>query len=571
MPARVLDLVGEAGGDDAALVKLGGLLTDLTPDQLRDWSSKLTPADVQIVERALARVAGQGWRATPATMMCHFDPSKKLWRYVKLLGESFRDAADGVDPHQIWMLPSQYGKTTQLMWGVLWLLDRDPTLRIMYLAYDADRAVDEGRKARDLAEKHVDELSFTVRRDARSSGDWKTDAGGGLYSTGIRGAITGFPQDVLLLDDLIKGWLAAHSPTERDTAWNVYRSQARLRVQSSQSPIICAGTRWHEDDPQARLMAASEEEGGDQWKVVRLPAIAEAPTPDSPDPLLRQADPLGRAPGEVLEPERFDEAEVRARLVILGSYLAAAMEQQRPAPEEGTEIMRAWWRLYDEAPPAFDSALTSWDVKMKDKEAGDYVVGQAWGRTGTNFFLLDQLRGQWNFVTTKTAIMLMAVRHPDISRHVIENTGLGPEVMQELRRAQPNYEVSEEVRSLLGITEDELPKVNALFRRGLTGLLPENPKGDKTVRARAQVPLVEAGNVHLPRTRAFTETFVGEAAAFPNGTNDDQVDTWSQAMKRLRTGTGVVTAVAKDKINKPRPGARSTSTGRTVGRPRGRY
>lgn len=564
MPARI-----PGRPDDDELAALGEMLTGLTPAELKDWSSGLDADGVEIVERALALVAGQGWRATPATMMCHFDTSKRLWRYVRLLGEAFRDAADGVDPHQIWMLPSQYGKTTQLMWGVLWLLDRDPTLRIMYLAYDADRAVDEGRKARDLAEQHAADLSFTVRRDARSAGDWKTDQGGGLYSTGIRGAITGFPQDVLLLDDLLKGWLAAHSPAEREFAWNVYRSQARMRVQSSKNPIIVVGTRWHEDDPQARLMEAAEEPNADQWRVIRLPAIAEAPTPDAPDPLLRQPDPLGREPGEVLEEERFDLAEVQARHAALGSYLTAAMEQQRPAPEEGTEILRAWWRYYDELPPAFDASLTSWDMKLKDKEAGDYVVGQAWGRTGTDFWLIDQLRGQWNQPTTKVAIVLMAVRHPEIGRHIIENTGNGPEVMEALRAPQPDYEVSDDIRSLLGMTDAEVLLVSAVFRTGLPGLLPENPKGDKHVRVRAQVGLVESGHVHLPMHRAFSETFVIEAAAFPNGAYDDQVDTWSQAMRRLRAGSGVVSKTkAAEQVGKPKPSSRARQT---VGRMRARY
>lgn len=562
MPAREIS--------PGRLAAFGVQLTTLTPVELRNFTAGLVAHDVDIVERALALVAGEGWRATPATMMCHLDDTKRLWRYVRLLGESFRDAASGIDPHQIWMLPSQYGKTSSLMWGVLWLLDRDPTLRIMYLAYDADKAIDEGRKARDLAEKHADQLGFTIRRDARSASDWKTIEGGGLYSTGIRGAITGFPQDVLLLDDLIKGWQAAHSEAERDFVWNVYRSQARLRVQSSDNMIIAAGTRWHEDDPAARLMRASEDEYGDQWKVIRLPAFAEAPTPDSTDPLLRQPDPLGRAPGEVLEPERFPEREVRARAVILSSYLAAAMEQQRPAPEEGTEIMRGWWKWYAQLPPAFDAAITSWDMKLKDKETGDFVVGQAWGRTGSDYWVIDSMRGQWNQATTKTAIILMAVRHPNIATHVIENTGNAPEVMAELRRAQPGYEVSEEVRSQLGITDTEVDAVNMMFQRGLPGMLPETPKGDKHVRMRAQVGIIEAGNVHVPLDTLWADGLVNEAAAFGSGaTHDDQVDAMSQALKRLRVGTGTATSTAaQDRIGKPKPSSRARAS---IARPGSRY
>lgn len=475
-----------------------------------------------------------GWQSTPATM-AHFltGGEFKLWRYARLLGERFRDAAMGDDPHQIWELPSQYGKTSHLMWGVLWLLDRDPSLRIMYVSYDADRAVDEGGRARDLATDHAAMLRFRLRPDRRARGMWATDQGGSLYCTGIRGAITGFPQDVLLLDDLIKGWQAAHSAAERETVWSVYRSQIRLRAQSSTNPIILAGTRWHEDDIAARLMATSDTEGGDEWSVLRLPAIAEAANPNDPDPLLRGPDPLGREPGEVLEAERFPPEEVRARQVVLGSYLWSAMEQQRPAPEEGGEIKRAWWQLDDRMPSTADAWVTSWDLKLTDRESGSFVVGQAWARTGPDFWCVDQLRGQWNQATAANAIALMSVRFPHIMTHVVENKGNAPEVITALQTRMVGYEVDDEMAGALGMTDDERERVQALRRRGVSGIVPNPVKGDKATRARAVSGYIEAGNVHLPRHGSWVPGFLDESSAFPNGSHDDQVDAWSQALGRL--------------------------------------
>jgi hypothetical protein len=48
-------------------------------------------------------------------------------------------------------------------------------------------------------------------------------------------------------------------------------------------------TRWHRDDLAGRLLKQEPE----QWEVVSLPALAEA------------GDPLHRAEGEALWPERF--------------------------------------------------------------------------------------------------------------------------------------------------------------------------------------------------------------------------------------------------------------------------
>lgn len=572
---------------DDRLTDLGNLLTSLGEFDAKELTrllARVPPQLVDVVERAIAQVSDAGWRATPATMAAHFDTAYRRWPYVDLLARRFAQAFRGVDPHQVWNLPSQYGKTTGLMWGVIWALDQDPTLRIMYVSYDADRAVDVGGNARDLIEQHSADLSYGLRADRRARGMWKTTAGGGLYCVGVNGGITGFPADALLLDDLIKGWQAAHSEAQRGHVMNVYRSQIRMRVQANDDPIIVAGTRWHEDDPSGVLTKEAEKDpDADQFVVTRLPAIAEAPDPTNVDPLLREPDPLGRAPGDVLEPERFPEREVRARARTLGSYLAAAMEQQRPAPEEGGEIRRGWWRWDDAPPPRFDDAVTSWDMKLKDKETGDFVVGQTWGRTGIDYWCVDQLRGQWNFVTTVVAIALLAVRHPYVRRHVIENTGNGPEVMVELRRPKPGYVISEEVRSQLGITDDELPMVERLLRNGMPHVMAENVKGSKTVRMRAHTPKIEAGNVHLLR-RPYADSIVNEAAAFPTGNNDDQVDAMSQALKRLQQGEAQAKPPPDRKVGKPSPGARSgpgstTTGGRAsvggrggarIGRPRGR-
>jgi phage terminase large subunit-like protein len=176
-------------------------------------------------------------------------------------------------------------------------------------------------------------------------------------------------------------------------------------------------------------------------------------------------------------------------------------------------------------------------MKLKDKEAGDYVVGQCWWRVGGGYWLTEQLRGQWNEATTVNAIALLAVRHPEIKRHVIENTGNGPEVMATLRKPLKGYTVSDEMAGLLGMNDVERAAVQALRRRGMSGLIPNTPKGRKEVRMRAVTPLLEAGDVHLVEGQPYVPGYLDEMAAFPNGSHDDQVDTTSQALSRLSKGS----------------------------------
>jgi phage terminase large subunit-like protein len=564
VPVRELRPAIEVDGDP--LIALRQVIAEMTPQQLARFALTLSPDDLALLEQAQSDVAAGTWRDHPAAMREHLTQGEyKRWAYIELLSKAFAAGIRGEDPRQLWNLPSQYGKTTLLLeTGVPWALDFNPRLRIMYVTYDADKAVEEGGKARDFARDHADVLRFTLRDDRRARGMWATTQGGGLYCVGIHGGIVGWPADVVICDDLLKGWEVAHSETQRNAVWSIYLSQIRFRVQGPRCPIFIVGTRWHEDDPTGKALKAEVDPAGvDRWRLIRLPAIAEEANPDSPDIALRDPDPLGREPGEVLEAERFPPEEVHARAIVAGSYLAAALEQQRPAPEEGNDIKRSWWRVeVDGLPAQFDDALTSWDMKLKDKEAGDFVVGQLHGRVASHYWIVDQLRGQWNQATAKAAISLMAVRHPWCKRHVIENTGYGPEVIEQLRAgAGKDYVLDEEIIGLLGILEHEVEPVTEMLRAGLPGIVPNNPKGDKRVRARAMTPIVESGNYHLwSQGTSFVPIFLEEVSAFPNGSHDDQVDAWSQGASRLSKGSAM--------FSTPSGSVRTTRTQATTRVPR---
>lgn len=544
---------------DDPLDDLRQIIADMSPGDLAYWYETSDRATRALIDRMMAEDANEGIRAHPARFAATLKDvvpggEYKVWRYVELLSMRFADLIFRRLPRQVWKLPSQTGKTSMCSRvGPIWAFDLNPRLRIMYVSYDADKAVEEAGNTRDLIDANSANLRFRLRPDRRARGMWKTDEGGGFYATGIGGAITGFPADVVIGDDMIKGWMAAHSETDRDRAWNVYRSQMRLRIQRPDDPILLAGTCWHEDDVLAR---ASKLDGLDTFTEIRLPAIAEAPSKEYPAPDL-----LGRAPGEVLEPERFPPEEVRARARVLGSYLAAAMEQQRPAPEEGIDIKRAWFKLDARPPARFDQVATSWDMKLKDNEQGDYVVGLTVGRVGGDFWILAMLRGQWDQATTRNAIALAAVRDPRITAHFYEHAGFGPEVAAQIRKAASGYVMSDDIAGAIGATEEERVAVAEIIRHGVSALIPVIPKGPKPVRARAVAPIAEAGNVHLDPNMVGLDTFLTELSSFPNGAHDDIVDAWSQALSRMSRGTSTTESPTDLPLRIERPSAQSIVAG----------
>lgn len=570
MPARALE------PSETALDEVAAAVLAMSSEQIERWCRTLEPDQLEVVEIALARRAALGWRADPAAMAAHLTAGRfRLWRYVQLLSQKFRQLVTGESKRQIWNLPSRYGKSLLgSRWGPVWTFDQHPEASIILTAYGDALAMENAIAVRDLLRQHGSQLRTQLRADRQKADRFVTEHGGGLLAAGIDAAILGFGAGRgggVVIDDPFKNWQEAASKARREHVWNQYRAVLRSRLDDDSAWILVIHHRFHEEDLTGKLLAPQharfqnivdttsrgrddyaealraqmEDDEQTEWDLTRLPALAEAHDPNSLNPLRREPDPLGREPGEPLEPEKFSVREVKSRAVDFGSYLTSALEQQDPAPEEGDELLREWWKWYDTAPAKFDDAASSWDMKLKDNEAGDYVVGQAWGRTGADYWMLEQLRGQWNMATTRLAIALLAVRHPQLKRHYIENSGNGPDLKKQLGKADPEYVVSAREAGRLGMTDDERERVQSLMRRGMSRLILVTPVGSKPVRARAVAGIAEAGHVHLRNNYPEAVRFVDEASEFPNGVNDDQVDAWSQAMSQMERGGPAAMTPAK--------------------------
>lgn len=396
-------------------------------------------------------------------------------------------------------MPPRHGKSEMdSRYGPAWYLGRNPDKRIILTSYEAGFAASWGGKARDLLTEHGHLFGVSVRSDSTARNAWGiTNHEGGMVTAGVRGPITGKGAHLLLVDDPVKNAEEALSTTIRERTKDWWRSTARTRIEPGGSAIITQ-TRWHEDDLTGWLLKEEGvvEEGG-IWTRIRLPAIAEP------------GDQLGRAEGQALWPERYDLDALAALKASSGSFWWNALYQQRPAPAEGGMLKRGWWRYWSDDPvehaDEWDQLLTSWDMNFRGGPGSDYVVGQVWGRVGTKHYLLDQVRGPWNFPETLTAFRTLGERWPTITTHLIEKAANGEAVIAALR---------DEFGGIIGIT----------------------PAGSKEARVAAVSGLVESGAVYLPepRLQPWVADFVDECASFPNAAHDDQVDAMSQGLRRMR-------------------------------------
>lgn len=403
------------------------------------------------------------------------------------------DVAAGRIRRLMVFMPPRHGKSELTSrYFPAWYLGIFPDRRIILASYEADFAASWGRKARDLLEEHGRSLfGVTVSSASSAASRWDIQGyEGGMVTAGVRGPITGKGANVAIIDDPVKNDQEAMSKTYREAAWDWYRATFSTRIQED-GAIILIMTRWHEDDLAGRLIKA-QEEGGEKWEVVNLPALAE------------KNDMLGRQPGEPLCPELFSKETLKETETRLGSYWWNALYQQRPSPQEGGILKRNWWKFYRQAPQQFDEVIQSWDMSFKETDDGSYVVGQVWGRKGADKYLLDQVRDRMDFPSTVVAVRTLSAKWPMARAKLVEDKANGPAVISTLKK--------------------EIP-----------GLIAVQPQGSKEARASAVSPDIEAGNVYLPdpSTAPWVHGFIEECAAFPNGANDDQVDAMTQALLRF--------------------------------------
>jgi predicted phage terminase large subunit-like protein len=130
------------------------------------------------------------------------------------------------------------------------------------------------------------------------------------------------------------------------------------------------------------------------------------------------------------------------------------------------------------------------------------------GGSGPNLILLDSQKGRWDFPELKQ-IALDNYKFWEPDTVIVEAKASGTPLTQELRN--------------MGI-----PVVNFTPSRG----------NDKVTRVHSVSPLFEAGMVWAP-DETWADELIEEVAAFPNGENDDLVDSMTQALMRYRQGNFV--------------------------------
>lgn len=402
------------------------------------------------------------------------------WRHLVELQDRLDRVAAGEIRKLIVELPVRHGKTEcgTVSFPAM-RLDENPALRVIIGSYNTTLAAKFSRKVRKVA-LHA---GVTLSDERNAADDWETTAGGGVRAVGVGAGVTGQGGDLIIVDDPVKSREEAESAVFRDKVWDWYTSDLLTRLEPG-GAIVVTMSRWHEDDLIGRILSSDD---APNWHVLRLPALAE------------EGDPLGRAPGEALCPDRYDEAALAAIQLAIGEYPFASLYQQAPQPRKAGMFPKHCAEIVDALPAGLQ--FVRWWDRASTAGGGDATAG---GKVAVRDGIV--------YIADVTTARLEADERDRLIRQTAELDGRGVIQWGEQEPGSAGKDAAAAfVRLLAGFTVHTEPTT-----------------GNKPTAMDPLASQWRAGNVKILRGD-WNAAFLEEAAAAPFGKHDDQIEAVSRA------------------------------------------
>lgn len=408
------------------------------------------------------------------------------------------DALAGVSSWWALEAPPRHGKSEHVgraMPGRLMALM--PGASVLYATSTDERAVEVSMAARSMVGNLAPSHPHLAKGAQWEQTNWLTVGGGRFVGVGAGGATGGIGGNLGVIDDV-----TGSAERQRSRAWKAGNRRWILEDVVSRienGPLVIMGTRRGLDDEIGWL--ESEHPGKVRkltWQHVATEEVS---------------DPMGRASGEYLWPDRYGAAW-RAQMphLVDSSPIWQSLHQQRPTAEGGEVVHTDWTsHRYPSAPSEMRRACRSImlfaDTSSTTADKSDPTAIQVWGLQGIKRVLLyaEVLKP---YDLTQRIVDLCGEWRPDGVG--IEATSIGHEIARGLEKAAANTPGGQHVRGVM--------------------TLPVSGRGDKIARMAPFIPEWMGGHVLLPASAPWVARYVGEITTVPAAPHDDEWDCTSLAL-----------------------------------------
>jgi len=412
-------------------------------------------------------------------------------RHHKIICDALNRVFNGQTKRLIINMPPRYSKTELAVVNWMsWCLGKVPDAEFIHTSYSAQLATNNAWQTRELVQHEAYRDIFpgtVIRTDSSAKAEWRTTVGGIVYAAGSGGTITGYGAGkhrdgfggAIIIDDPHKAD-EARSDVMRENVIDWFQNTLESRKNSPDTPIILIMQRLHERDLAGWLL---EGNNGEEWEHICLPAIQKDGTA-----LWPEKHPI----------EKLREMEKAAPYVFSGQYM------QSPSPAEGGIFKPDQIPVVDAIPAVEIKWCRGWDLASTID--GDYTAGGKLGRLPDGRYIIA-----------------------DMARMRV-----GPD---ERDAAMVNIASQDGRKVKISIPQDpgQAGKTQVLYlTRALSGYnVKSSPEtGDKVTRAEPFAAQVNVGNVIMLRGD-WNNALLNEMRIFPNGANDDQIDSLSRAFSEI--------------------------------------
>lgn len=338
--------------------------------------------------------------------------------------------------------------------------------------------------------------SFSLKEDSNAKSHYMTNKGGARTVTSTDSAAIGYGGNYVMSDDPNSVSQKDIETSNEASIAHYTGSLATRRNNAQEDCLIVSQQRTAENDLTGYILKTEPGE----WVHLVFPMRYNER--NAKKTFIGKSDPR-KVAGELLHPERIDDATVKSLEKVLGSHNAHAQLDQNPdKADDGTKIFpRKHWKFYT-ALPQLNEIVISLDCSFKDKASSDPVALQVWGANvgEANTYLMYRKRDRLSFSATVQLLESVCALFPKASVKLVENKANGTAVIDTLENTIP-------------------------------GIIPIEPEGGKASRAFSCQGEHEAGNMWLPHPDLMPdiEEFIDEHDHFPNSKwHDDEVDAQTQ-------------------------------------------
>ena len=376
---------------------------------------------------------------------------------------------------------------------VAFMMGNDPSAKFICVSYSQVIADSLAREFRRIVESEWFRRLFPNFVPAKvSDAEFTTTMGGSRIATSPGATLMGRGGEFLILDDPVKpegGTSAEAQETFRD--WFNTTLLSRLNDPMF-GVLILVQQRLHVNDPSALLLSTGS------YTHVCLPAIATKKEQFT----FKGAVIHQRAVGEALNPQRMNLAALEARRMEIGTPIFNALWQQQPDMPSGRLIKLKWLKVLRSFPPRSRGAWTWASIDASSgKEDGDFTAVTIGYSQPDGHYVTDVIRQRMDYEDLKELAFQLHLKDTSM-RFVVEDASNGTPLLRTLDRERIPWCVA---KTPVG-KEDRLKKILGEF---------------------------EAARVHI-LDRDFTQDFIAELVTFPEGKNDDQVDSLVHAITWAR-------------------------------------